>query len=216
MKRSVLIIIIAGLFGTTMTHAQALRSYGVKGGLTMANQRYEFTTFDYRMETKPVFRPAIGLFAELFHHEYLSVQADLIYAGKGSKTSTTSITVNHLDNDNVTVNEGPVTSSSYHYASFSPMIRYRNEDIFPVLYVMLGPRFEKLIAYNTQSDYPLDDQNTTMFGLTGSFGAEFSLGELDAFVELQYQPDMTPVTDELPLLVRNSIVMLTVGVRFMQ
>lgn len=201
---------------TFSAHAQVIRSYGAKGGMVLANQRYEITPLDYRVETQPIVRPAMGVFAELFYHPYLSVQTDLMYIGKGSRTSTESLTVNHRDNDNVTVNEGPETSSTYHYLSFSPMVRFRIEDLGLTYFALLGPRFERLFGYNTTSEYPLERRETNAFGLTAGIGAEYSMESMEAFAELQFQPDMTAVTEDEPLLVKNRLFMLTLGVRFMQ
>jgi len=216
MKRVIPVIIIVLLSATLTVEGQFINSVGLKAGISIANQSHQITPIDYTLETDPVIGPAAGIFLEMFRGKHFSFQTDLAFVTKGSKTTTQSITVNHLDNDNIVVNEGDLKVSTFYYLSVSPMARYRidMESITP--YAMLGPRVDFLLKYKTDSDYPLEEQNKVIPGLTGGLGVEFTLNELGIFIELQYQSDLMPVTGKDPLLINNNIFLFTLGIRYLK
>lgn len=216
MKRLIPVIIIILLSATLTVEGQFIKSVGLKAGISLANQSYKFTPIDYTLRTDPVIGPAAGIFIEAFGGKHFSFQTDLAFVTKGSKTTTQSITVNHLDNDNILVNEGDLKVSTFYYLSVSPMARYRidMESITP--YAMLGPRVDFLLKYKTDSDYPLEEQNKVIPGLTGGLGVEFTLNELGIFIELQYQSDLMPVFGKDPLLINNNIFLFTLGIRYLK
>jgi len=213
MKRIIPVIIFTLLFGSLSLHGQLIESMGLKAGITIANQSYRFTPIDYTLETKDVIGPGIAVFAETFRHKHLSLQLDLAFATKGSQTNTQSITINHLDNDQIIVNKGDLLVSKFYYLSLSPMARYRidRERINP--YFMLGPRLDYLLKYKTESDYPLEVQNSIILGLSCGIGLEYNLNKLGVFVEVQFHPDLSTVTNIDPLLVNNNILFIALGIR---
>jgi len=71
------------------------------------------------------------------------------------------------------------------------------------------------LRYSSDSDYPLTGQNGSVLGLTGGVGLEFTLLRAALFIEILYLPDLTPVTGEDPLQVKNHMVSITVGVRLL-
>jgi hypothetical protein len=216
MKRVIPVIIFAFLSATLTVDGQFVGSVGLKAGISLANQSQQITPIDYTLETKPVIGPCISIFMEVFRGKRFSFQSDLAFVTKGSKTTTQSVTVNHLDNDNIVVNEGDLKVSKFYYLCLSPMARYRIdlERITP--YAMLGPRVDFLLKYETDSDYPLDEQNSIILGLTGGVGVEFNLNELGIFIEFQYQTDAMPITGNDPLLINNNIFLFTLGIRYLK
>jgi hypothetical protein len=215
MKRIIPVIIFALLSGSLAVEAQFAGSMGLKAGISLANQTYRFTPIDYTLETDPVSGPGIALFIEAFRQERLSFQMDLAFAAKGSKSTTQSITVKHLDNDRITVNEGDLQVSNFYYLSLSPLARYRfdKEGLSP--YFVLGPRLDFLLKYKTDSEYPLEEQNSIILGLSAGVGLEFNLNNLGLFIEVQYQPDLSPVTSKAPLKVKNNMLLFTLGIRYL-
>ncbi|MCD4709525.1 MAG: PorT family protein [Bacteroidales bacterium] len=214
MKRNAVTIAIIVWAGFLALSGQIPSSLGVKAGLSLANQSYRFTPIDYTLETEPVVGPAFSLFVEAFRGAHFTLQVDLSYAVKGSRSSTQSVTVNHLDNDRITVNEGEKTKSTFSYLSLAPMARYMVGQGSLVPYFLLGPRVDILLKYSSGSEYPLVKQNGTILGLTCGAGVEFRLQKLGLFTELQYLPDISPVTSEEPLLINNNMISLTMGIRW--
>ena len=215
MKRSLATIALILLAGISGLYAQASYSLGIKAGVSLANQSYRLTPIDYSLETEPIVGPAISLFVEAFRGSHFSFQVDLSYAVKGSSTKVQSITVNHLDNDQITVTEGEESTSTFKYLSIAPMARYRMGQGSLLPYFLLGPRLDMLLDYTTDSEYPLDNQNGTILGLTLGAGLEYKLEKVGLFTELQFQPDLSPLTSEEPLHINNNIISFTLGLRWL-
>lgn len=200
--------------GSLVLCGQTPASFGLKGGIALANQSHKITSIDYKLNTDPVMGPALALFVETFKGKRFSFQVDVGYLVKGSSTTTQSVTVNHLDNDRIIVNEGEAVSSKFAYLSVAPLARYRwdLENLSP--YLLFGPRLDFLLNYKPESEYELDTQNLTLLGLSCGAGLEFKLQKLGVFAELQFQPDLSPVTNVEPLLINNNILSLTLGIRW--
>lgn len=214
MRRSITIIALILWAGPLALFGQGFASVGLKAGISLANQTYRITPIDYRLDTEPIAGPAISLFIEAFRGDHFSFQADISYAVKGSKSAVQSITVNHLDFDQIIVNEGAMATSTYRYLSLEPMARYRigQGSLHP--YFLLGPRLDILLKYTSESEYPLDEQNSIILGLTSGVGLEYNLKRLALFTELKYLPDISPVANQEPLLINNNMLSLTLGVRW--
>jgi hypothetical protein len=209
------LIILVCLAGPFLLYGQRPVTLGVKAGISLANQRYRITPIEYTIETEPIAGPAITLFVEAFRGDHFSFQADIGYSVKGSRSSTQSVTVNHLDNDRIIVSEGEMTRSLFRYLSIAPMARFSFNSDHLAPYFLLGPRLDMQLRYSSDSDYPLTRLNGSILGLTGGMGIEFTLQRAALFTEILYQPDLTPVTGEDPLLVKNHMISITVGVRLL-
>ena len=215
MKRVIPVILVTLLTTTLSVEGQFINSVGIKAGISLANQDLQITSIDYTLKTDPVIGPAASIFLEAFRGQRFSFQTDIAFVTKGSKTTTQSVTVNHLDNDNIVVNEGDLKVSKFYYICVSPMARYRIdlERITP--YALLGTRVDFLLKYKTDSDYPLEEQNKVIPGLAGGVGVEYNLNGLAIFIEFQYQTDAMPVTGKDPLLINNNIIIFTLGIRYL-
>jgi len=214
MKRNLVTIAMIMCAGLLALYGQFPSSFGAKAGISVADQSYVFTAIDFEMETEPVVGPVFSLFLEAFKGDHFSFQLDLSYLLKGSKTSTQSITVDHNNHDQIIVNKGEQSTSTFSYFSIASMVRYRlgQGKVHP--YFLLGPRVDFLLKYKTDSEYPLDDQNSVIPGLTLGTGLEYQLEKLFLFTELQYQGDFIPVTGQDPLLINNHLLSITLGIRW--
>jgi hypothetical protein len=215
MRRIIIAIGFISCLAALTAEAQFIRSMGIKAGITLANQQHQITPLDYTLETTPLVGPGIGIFAEAFSGDRFSFQTDLAFITKGSKTTTRSVTVNHLDDDRIIANKGEQTASRFHYLSLSPMARFRFERDRLAPYALLGLRIDYLLKYSTDSDYPLEEQNSFIPGVTGGIGLEYDMHGPALFLELQYQTDAMPVTGKDPLLINNNIFLITLGIRYL-
>ncbi len=213
MKRIQLALLLLILSCTMLVRGQFIDGYGIKTGLSIANQSFRFTPIDQELPTDVLIGPGAFFFVEAFKGQHFSLQVDLGVMFKGCKSTAQSITINHLDNDQIVVNEGPEFTSAHQYFTFSPMARYQWDYSKISLYTMLGPRLDVLLNYASSSLYPLDEQKDKILGLTGAFGLEYRWKKLQLFTEIQYQPDLSPVTNVEPLLVNNNVLFVCIGVR---
>jgi hypothetical protein len=214
MKRLVIISVCIWLLGTASVHGQFIKGMGVKGGLSLADQAYQYTPLDYSMETDMVIGPSAVLFIEFIRRNRLGLQLDLAYIPKGSKTTTHSVTVDHLNDDRLIVNKGEMQVSRFHYLSVAPLVSYHLGGGMLRPYLAGGPRMDVLLSYECTSEYPLEEQNSLIPGLSLGAGADFQLGPLGMFLEVQYQGDIIPVTGVDPLLVNNHVVLVLLGLKF--
>jgi hypothetical protein len=201
--------------GFPALNGQFPSSFGLKAGISVADQTYKINPIDYKVETEAIFGPTLSFFLEAFRGDHFSIQADLSYFLKGSKTSITSVSVDHVHDDQITVNEGELSSSRFSYLSLAPMARYRLGKGPMQPYFLLGPRVDFLLKYASESEYPLEEQNNLIPGLTMGAGLEYRLNNLGIFAELQFQGDIMPVTGQDPLLVNNHLLSLTLGIRWL-
>jgi len=196
--------------------AQSPMSVGVKAGISISNQKVVFTLpeGDYRMETGSIAGPAASFFVELARGERWGIRLDAGYIPMGSSTTTESITVYHLENNRIVENKGDLTRSIFHYLSLSPAVKYRPLPGRLSPYLLAGPRFDVLLDYNNGTDYPLDDQNKLIPGVSAGGGVEFMPGRLGLFLEGLYLVGALPVTRTDPIHIRNRGGFLTIGLHF--
>lgn len=202
------------LLGKQTLDAQFISSLGVKGGVALSNQSYRITPIPYVVPTNPIFSPNLAFFAEAFQGDHFTLQTDFAFACRGSSTTAQSITVDHENGNQVIVNEGEKVSSRHRYLAISPMLRARTNSGGMDAYALFGPRLDILLYYTSDSDYPLEEQNAVILGLTLGVGVEFPMKENLFLVEILFQPDLSPVTNTEPLLINNNSLILTVGYRW--
>jgi hypothetical protein len=207
-------VVIVVILGSQGAGAQFITSLGLKGGLALSNQSYVIYSLNYQIETKPILSPSMAFFIESFQGEHFSLQTDFAFACRGSSTTTESITVDHQNSDQVIVNEGDEATSRHRYLAISPMLRARTNNGGVEGYALFGPRLDILLYYTSQSEYPLEEQNHVIFGLTMGVGVEFPLKKNMLFTEIQFQPDLSKVTNTDPLLINNNSLVLMLGLAF--
>jgi hypothetical protein len=196
--------------------AQTFRSWGVKGGLSLSNQSFLYTPIDYQVETGIILGPSLALFAENFSGDHFSLQTDVAFACRGSSTTVSSVTVNHLEEDRIVANQGDKSVSRHRYLAISPMFRARTGGEGLVPYALFGPRMDVLLYYSSDSEHPLEDQNKLILGLSLGAGLGYASGEKEWFLEVLFQSDLQPVTNYGPLLINNNSLVLTFGLRWLR
>lgn len=209
--RYILILMTAAV--SSFGYGQFPTSYGAKAGVSIANQSWRFSNLDYTLDTEALYSVGGALFLEAFKGEHFSFQLDVAYAQKGSSTRTESITVHHFEKGSITVNEGVLRSSYFKYLSVSPLARYRFELEHLIPYFLLGPRLDLLLDYRTDSEMPLDSWQGYALGLTVGAGMEYGLRQTMLFLEIQYQPDLSPLNNQEPLLINNDMLAISLGIR---
>lgn len=202
------------ILGSHVSNAQFISSFGVKGGVALSNQSYKITRINTSLDTDPILSPSLVFFAEAFQGDHFTLQTDFAFACRGSSTTTESITVDHQNSNQLIVNEGDKVTSRHRYLAISPMLRARTNNGGIDAYALLGPRVDFLLYYSTDSDYPLEEQNNVILGLTMGVGVSFPIKQNLLFTEIQFQPDLSPVTNQEPLLVNNNSLVLTLGYRW--
>jgi opacity protein-like surface antigen len=207
----ILLMVLVTLFSPS--RGQISSGYGVKAGLSVANQSWRLSEADYTFETEALSSYTVALFVETWKGDHFSFQLDAAYASKGSITRVESVSVRHLEGNILRANTGEVSTSEFSYISLSPMARYRFDLERLVPYLLLGPRIDLLLNYTSDSEYPLESWKGYIVGLSLGAGMEYSFTKLNIFAEIQYQPDLSPLTNQEPLLINNEMLAITLGLR---
>ncbi|MEZ5070281.1 MAG: hypothetical protein R2751_04745 [Bacteroidales bacterium] len=183
----------------------------LSAGLGWAGQTHELTPIDYRLETRMVGTPVLSLAGTGSLSPRLSYRLALSYAAKGSSTDVLWVRVNHENGDRIEVETGEDRASRFHYLSLAPTLQV------PLLagplrpYVWAGPRIDVLLAYRTESEDPLEEQNKVLAGVDAGCGVRLERAGWTPFVECGTHWDAVPVWGQDPLRIRNRMVAISFG-----
>jgi len=191
--------------------SQNKHSIGLSSGLAIANQKHEITDMDYTIETSSIMGNVTKLVYNMKLNDDLNFVSKIGYIRKGSKTEFESLTVNHLQNDDIIVNTGDLKSSTYDYLSFDAGVQYillaTNQQIYAVGMI----RIDKLLNYDTESDYEIVSDNEYLLGIDPAIGIKHSLAKIDLFAEFQYLFDVIPVMDSKGIKLKNRASVISFG-----
>jgi len=192
------IILSLGLLAGISATAQAQVSFGVKAGATLTN----FMGDDVSDESDNKVGFLAGAVANFAVNDMFSVQPEVLFSQKGSKSGDVKSNLNYID--------VPV------------MVKVNTGDNGSGLFFELGPQFGLLMsAKATDGDESIDIKdlsNTFDFGYAAGLGYQLESG---LNFGLRYNGGITNVTKEIDLLgttvqpkSRNSAFQLSVGYMF--
>jgi opacity protein-like surface antigen len=214
MKR--ILILLLALTSSLIANGQVLKSIGIKGGMSIASQNWDYSPESITMNTdsRNGFYCAASL--EFLKSKYFSLTTDLGYCVKGSSEE-----IEFTSND---LPEGDGNHKTYdtkfNYVTLSPMLkaRYETENLIP--YALVGLRMDYQLSYKSDFDYQLfeNDFNKTIWGANFGAGLEYNIKQFGIFVEGQYQYDFTKVLDitsgNAGLEVKNEAIVVCIGLKY--
>jgi hypothetical protein len=180
-------------FFAASVNGQILKSVGIKSGLSIANQNWDFDSYIITsMDTKSRNGIFVATSFEFFNSKYLSLITDLSYCEKGSTEQ-----VLHTVYDTPGAEPYETFDTKLSYFSISPMLKIRYESVNLIPYALLGLRIDYQLNYVSDLDYFRIDNNInkTIFGANFGAGLEYNAGQFGIFVEGNYQYDFNKVTD---------------------
>jgi hypothetical protein len=206
-----ILVLLIPLTAISQSTTVGAKSYGLKLGLSIANQDWNYTdTADFERKNRTGLD--VGGFIEFFNLPYFSLMVELHYIQKGFKTKTVS----------VNVYDGPVEDSlglekspRADYISMPLLAKVRYETDFLTPYLMLGPRFDYLIDYNDEGAF-FSKFGTFGFGITAALGIDvMALEPINGFLEVRYSPDLVKAYSSSTLTVKNRTIEVLAGVRIL-
>lgn len=215
MKTKILIFVLSLI--VINTNAQVLKSIGLKGGISLANQSFEYKTDNTNRE----FDYKLGLYsavtAEFFTFKHLSLVTDLGIVQKGMQIDVQK-TTNEMPEG---TGEYETWKSTLNYLTFSPMLKgFYNINKFTG-YAFIGPRIDYRLSYDSKYYAPLyEDAKKHVFGLNYGVGAAYHLNKISLSTEFMAQPDLTPMlntepsTSNIGLKVKSNAYVFNVGVGY--
>jgi len=196
-------------FGLLTVSAAAQPSFGVKAGLALTDQDFDYRDFDVDFDSRTGVQ--VGLFADFAFNDYLRVSPEVRYVPVGVKTKVI-----------VTEPEYPegtgerTIKSRIDYLSMPVVVKigYPAEKFFP--YLIVGPRVD--FQLGTDGDWfaaIYEDLDKVAFGLTVGGGVEIPLSpKYRLLAEFSYSPDLNKVYENDLLSVKNKTMSFLAGVRF--
>jgi opacity protein-like surface antigen len=202
--------------------AQSQHTYGVKFGLCIANQDFNYTKYHTDLDTDNRTGLKVGAFKELMINSDLSLLMETYYVQKGNNFDLVPYGEFEDTNNSITLNNrvdywefDALGKYSFHLSSFRP-------------YFLGGPRIDILLGYDCKkmdsssetnfSDYFIElynDFKMIDFGISIGGGAEFQLSqEMTALIEVRYSPTLSNSYKSDSLKVRNSALEILTGIKF--
>ncbi len=211
-------IFIATVFIFTLIfgHSQNTNSIGIKSGLTFATQDWK-----YNYNIKQDIRYKTGLFEALtfdfFNGKHFSLITDLSYTQKGFKEIVLLVNPN---NPEVILGYSTI-NTRFDFITLSPMLKFRMDYKSFSPYIIVGPRVDYYISYNSVIDFSaiVNKFNNPVFGLTTGIGVEYKKNKIGIIIEGQYLSDFTYLYQMINLnsiltSIENKAYVLTLGVRY--
>jgi hypothetical protein len=203
MKKSFLLLFLFAY--ATVVFSQSFKSIGIKSGLTLSKQIWNYVTIDNKIikDNKQGF--CLYLSSEFIDNKYFSLLVDAGFAQKGTSEPS------------------PLTfSSTFNYVTVSPLIKMRWERMSLIPYAIAGPRFDILMNYVSDIDLSSleANMNKITLGLVYGGGLEFRNKHIGFMAEAQQQIDATkfinqPTTNNTSELnVRNQALIIQAGIRY--
>jgi len=207
------LLLAALLIFTLFTVSQAgMPGLGVKLGLSLANQEFDYTNID-GLDFKYRTGLAAGVSAEFFNDRTVSLVAEVDYIQKGFKEE-------HV----ITVGDGPQpvgtisNDNRFDYLSIPlyAKITWRKPVVAP--YILLGFRFDYLLSYKTDTNW-YDDIYSDFkdYDLGGSFGVggEYKISsKYKVLLEGRYSPAASYAYKTDLLKINNRAFEILAGVQF--
>lgn len=216
MKRT---LILAFVFATTLlAKGQFIKSIGIKGGATAANQSWYYISVDNKLikGNRTGFYAAASV--EFLSSKYFSITTDLGYYTKGFRDSFANTTADQPEGDGTYT----LTDSRFNYLSISPMFKARYEIKHFVPYVLLGVRLDNQLSYKSDINFDVikSEIHKVLFGATLGAGLEYKLKHFGICLESQYHYDFTrfiniePSSTSTGLAVKNSALIMGLGLKY--
>lgn len=206
-----LIIIIAVTLMAASANAQLYKSFGIKGGISIAKQVGTLGDYDV---TNTLYKTGItlGIFKEFSLIQNLKAQVGINYVKKGTISqvipySSPETTVNYVLNINFITTEV--------YAKYD----FLSSNIKP--YALAGLRLDFYVSQNNYiengeevSPRTNSITNNKIFGTSLGAGIEYQATKLfSVFLEGTYNPDFTDIHDEISQMHGQSFDIRT-GIKF--
>jgi hypothetical protein len=200
-----------GLLLSFTAHAQLVKGFGVKIGVTAANQSWDYTVGGHDPSTQNRWGITGSAFVELLNMPYLSLIVEGQYTQKGMSMRVAANTVSNPDGTGEFVTLRP----SADYFSVPLLVKIRFQTAFLSPYLIAGPRYDFVLARHGDGFDPVFNELTSSEpGATVGVGVELhAVFPIDALLELRYNASLKDAFGSSYLKVRNHTVDILLGVR---
>ncbi len=213
-----LIIAALFIFSTTYGQAQFLDNIGLKSGISIANQKWDYKTSNTDLGNEWRTGLYIGISSEVLKREYFSLMVDLGYAQKGMQFDIELTSESNPDGNGIM----KTIDNRYDFISFQPVAKFRLPAKHLQPYLLAGPRTDFYLGFTTNDEFgiELDDVAPITLGASYGLGVDYTFSEFIITLEAQHQPDFTSLYSKKPspqsrgLTVQNQAFLISFGVKY--
>ena len=195
--KKIVIACLAVLFLTAVVSAQVKFNFGVKAGVSMANNLWS----DDDGTEKSILRPTFGVFALIELSPTLAIQPEINYLTMGEQWDITDGTA--------------IETFNYLHIPILLRARLMKEGKF-VPVVFAGPAVGFLLSAKDSGDDVKSFFKSTDFGADFGLGAEVGMGKMKGLVDLRYYMGLTNAYAFAPTVfsMKNRGFIFTAGLIF--
>ncbi len=212
MKRIILITFVFVSFLANGLSAQFFNDYGIKVGMTNANQDWTYAThLGLNMDANSRWGTNFGVFAETISLLNLSIVPEVNYIQKGMKSEVL-----------VTGESGPgiignkTFDNRVDYLNICLLGKFGFNLLLANSYILAGPKMDLQINDSVDEAFKtvFDDFKKNILGFTVGLGAEVNVLLLNVLAEIRYNYDITEVYHTDLLDIKNRSFDIRAGIKF--
>ena len=214
MIRKIFSVLFLLFISFSTIHAQLIRGYGIKAGLTSANQTVNWA--DWITNTKARQGIDAGIFVEWLNIPFISILTEVHLIQKGSDVTTNfqittvefpnGIPISSIKNSDLSVKYYGY-STKINYLSIPILAKLRISEGLLVPYILAGPRFDFKLSDNISTNAGRSFINYKNNDIGGIFGVGAQLASIIPIhigAELRYSPSFQYCFSEKYFSVKNS------------
>jgi hypothetical protein len=202
----------------TLANGQTIQSIGLKNGLSIATQTWQYESIAKTLEQE--YRQ--GLYSaftlDFLQSKYFNITTDIGYCQKGAKDKTLNTSAANPEGDGTY----KYLDTKFNYFMFSPLFKAKYQINHWTSYALIGFRLDYQLSYQSDFNLKIIDKefNKTIWGLTSGAGLEYKLKKIGINTEFQYQSDLTKLMNTKPsatnvgLEINNQAFIICLGVRY--
>lgn len=221
MKTKILILAFILIMFTINSYSQFVSGFGIKGGITLSNQLYEYKKYTFEPETKYLLGFNASMFAELLKNKYINLVLESGYEQRGY----TYVSKPFDEFGNPLPDMNIYGRTSYFTTGLLMKIKIQENNITP--YILIGPKFDFLLDYSVKPE----DENVSLVGFNEplkqfkkenyslNFGAGIEFNRLfpfKTFIEFNYSPPVNTSYNGPGLLVKEHYFNIKAGINFIK
>lgn len=200
------------LLTLTDVHAQVIKGWGLKGGVTKANQHWVFSEIEYEPDWHDEIGATLGLFAEFADHNYFGLGAEVAFTQKGMQDKQ-PVTTSSPEPTGAFI----ISDNGLDYLSFNlyGKLQAGRKSVRP--YVLAGPRLDVLLNKRVAPFYDevYAELKNTVPGFSVGGGLEFDTrAGFSVLAEARYNRDFSPSLVLDTLTIKNKSLDVRLGLKF--
>lgn len=209
--KSLLIIIFLTTF-TFNVNAQIISSYGLKLGVGISNQSWDYYQADINLDFYNKIGISPRIFADFFNLSFFQLEGEIGYLQKGFEEKVLIATDSPVDG----TGEFITGNNRLNYLSFSTLAKFKYENEIFSPYILVGPQLNLLLNKNIEKglEVVFDRFKENNVGISIGAGTEIkNILPISILIEYRYERDFIDNYDSPNVDIKNYSHIILLGVK---